>query len=449
MTNIQKLRPSAPSRSRVFGASSIGLLCGLAVGAFAAHTGCTASQCQGSGGDPDRPSSAVECGAGYLCYRGSCVGACNAGAEKVQACESSSDCSDPVRSTCVDRYCSACEEGEVCVPRLNICERVRSVSIDSGPRDAGPPLALDPLDGGRIDGSVFGITDTGGDGPSSVPYSHFGTITISRIEDMISAAAGTDITAEILDIRTASVSPEVVELNDSDRNQYVDCEIATLLQVRPKRGFSIGDIFVHGDLRGMPPAGYKLAFDGTGYRVAPAPPGDLLVYTVIGDENTLRVLGSGNPSEGFNPYPSINDPTHLIPYEMVLPGDMSNKLRTGFVIANPANDALQFSWQQPFPCPAGAPDQCHGRGQNIVVRVTSPTHEMRCVGPEISPIRLTEPFLDRFRAASGLAPGTALPLTFERRYFSKMAMSTNLEAGIRIDMKVIITHAYQSRVLFQ
>ncbi|MBI4821110.1 MAG: hypothetical protein HY791_32925 [Deltaproteobacteria bacterium] len=441
----KKTRRAAP----VLATCGLGLLVGLLGGMLLAPAGCTAQQCQGAGGDPDRPSSAVECGAGFLCYRGSCVGGCNAGAEHVQACTANGDCDDPVRSSCVAGFCSACAENEVCVPRLNICERVRSQSFDGGPRDAGPPKAQDPLDGGRIDGSVFRLTDTGDDDPIDVPFSHYGTITISRVEDMLTSTVKSDITAEILDVRNSSVAPENVEINDSDRNPYVECEIAELQRIAPRTEISIADISIQGDLRGGVGLGYNLHFDGMHYVVEPTPPPDLLVYTIVGDEKTVRAIGGGNRGLGFFPFPPAEDPSHLIPYELTINPEMVNKLRTGFVVANPPGDAILFSWSQPFACPAGAPDQCHGRGHSIVVRVVSPTHEMRCSGPEISPIRLTEPFLARFHNVANLGPNTVLPLFFERRYLSRMSMPTQLESGVRIDMKMIITHAFQSRIIFQ
>src|SRR5688500_8603018 len=85
--------------------------------------GCSPGACTQSLLDPNQPSPALECAAGLLCYQGQCIKACSAGQEGAQECGGDGDC-DGSRPNCIDGFCSACDDGEYCVPTLNICQPI-------------------------------------------------------------------------------------------------------------------------------------------------------------------------------------------------------------------------------------------------------------------------------------------------------------------------------------
>src|SRR5262245_58359927 len=85
----------------------------------AAFPSCTSAPCTQTSATP---SSSVECPSGTLCYQGSCVPACSAGAE--ERCTTSSDCKNELRPNCFRGSCTSCDEGQVCVPDLNVCSSI-------------------------------------------------------------------------------------------------------------------------------------------------------------------------------------------------------------------------------------------------------------------------------------------------------------------------------------
>src|SRR5262245_31579601 len=121
------------------------LLCVLAI-----QPACPSDECLSL--DPNVPSAAIECPAGRLCYQGTCIESCTVGHEGAEVCTGGDDC-DSTRPNCNDGFCSACDEGEVCVLTLNICRELSDVGQPPPPPPPGQPSPL-PLDGGWIDGGI-------------------------------------------------------------------------------------------------------------------------------------------------------------------------------------------------------------------------------------------------------------------------------------------------------
>jgi len=133
-------------------------------------TACS-EECPFDEDEGDRPVAAIECPSGELCYRGTCVRACNAGREGLVRCRSDDDCSG-ARPFCggPGDFCSACPGGERCVPTLDICRPVsapRSIPIPERPED-NDFVPEGPLDAGLTDArGLVRFPDAGGDDPAA------------------------------------------------------------------------------------------------------------------------------------------------------------------------------------------------------------------------------------------------------------------------------------------
>ncbi|MBK6687326.1 MAG: hypothetical protein IPG45_22845 [Deltaproteobacteria bacterium] len=140
--------------------------------------GCSSDACVGSG-DRDVPSATLECPAGELCYHGQCLRGCNAGQARL-SCSTSDEC-DASRPNCInDRiagglFCSVCDDGQACVPSLNVCQPLAEAVIPEEPNRPRPedPKPIYPLDASF---TPTGLRPTKDAGPPpvapSVPYTH-------------------------------------------------------------------------------------------------------------------------------------------------------------------------------------------------------------------------------------------------------------------------------------
>ena len=164
----------APSWSLILGAFGTAALgTGLMV-----QPGCSANACVGSG-NRDVTSATLECPAGALCYHGQCLRGCNAGQAPL-SCSNSDEC-DASRPNCInDRiagglYCSVCDDGQVCLPSLNLCQPLTEAVIPADPNRPDPedPKPIYPLDASFTPSGLRPFKDAGpAPAPPSIPYTH-------------------------------------------------------------------------------------------------------------------------------------------------------------------------------------------------------------------------------------------------------------------------------------
>lgn len=404
--------------------------------------GCGAEPCT-----PDRdsrkPRATVECPTGSLCYLGECVPACNAGAERFTMCTSDSDCSDSVRDRCVNGYCSACPADRTCVPALNLCRPLIETTPDGGLYDAGRPAARTPLDGGGIDGSVF-VNDGGPEEetPNQVPPSHVGQIDIAEI--IRQGRRSSTISVYVYDVRNSGYTRSAtvnVELNPQR------CEVLTNEVFTGARQASIGDIRIEGvDTRGLNGT-YTAAFANGGYEVTPRVLLPLLVFSSTTPRSTLSyvdVFSSGQQGVTTGSWPPEPRDSRHVPYELK-PGTATlNMLSAGITVQRPPMDRLIFTWARPS-------GDTTFTGDQLVVRVKGPTHELRCEADEFpGKIEVTPTILQAFIDRNGGIPaGTTLDLVFERAFSTRVQVPTDVAgARVRVALSLRIRHSYVTPIRF-
>lgn len=96
------------------------------------------------------PFNSLECGAGQLCYLGSCLDSCRAGLELSEPCVTNDDCGG-ARPFCNGRTCSACAPGFECVAGLDLCRPVSDIPFVEEPEPTTEASLVPP---GPLDASL-------------------------------------------------------------------------------------------------------------------------------------------------------------------------------------------------------------------------------------------------------------------------------------------------------
>jgi hypothetical protein len=263
---------------------SSGLACGVATVLVASSPGCTSGPCttRASSFLGGVPADALECPANTVCYEGACVPSCTSGAERVEACKKDDDCANGARPTCVSGFCSACGQGERCLPKLDVCARLRAdPNADGGSllADANNVTAQSPLDGGGVDGQV--LTFDGGV-QITVPEeftSHVAQLTVRELERRVGGRTTVESRAQLeaLDVQTSSIADGAVLLQVELPSQ--SCEVRaydTYPRGRPSHA-NIGDVRISPctqacevtEMQGGLTEEYRFAFQSGAYTVSP------------------------------------------------------------------------------------------------------------------------------------------------------------------------------------
>ncbi len=346
---------------------------GLVVG-LATAPGCKAAPCSTT--EPNSPSSALECPAGQLCYLGACVRSCSAGQERVQECDSDSDCGGALPH-CVNEFCSACEGFETCVPELNLCQSVPDVEypdpVDAPPMFMRPPY---PLDGGaaQLDGSVYtfpGIKrnrDGGFDGPIVEPE-----VTVAGFWDIYeeddlrggSTVRTSSSTLRVFDVsgvdrgldwRADLAPPRIAAPIDTD-TVVESCVVRTVTSTpavigRPQ--VDLGTIMVtdydtYDGIRDDLSAQYDEDLGRYVVTRVMNVPGRLLNHSVLADPvQPLFVTITANGSDYTDgPWPDWEPGVFRgfhVPYELTPRGDTNALLNAPIDVMRPAQQDLTFTW---------------------------------------------------------------------------------------------------------
>lgn len=422
------------------------------VGAMTAP-GCGAKPCSPNTGDPFTSVAAVECASGDLCYQGECVPGCNAGAERTDRCDTDSDCGDPSRSKCVDRFCSACDEGSQCVSSLNICAVIIDAQLDGGSGDASlVPTANAPRDGGFIDGSVF-TSDTGvEDQPEAIPPSHYATIDIAQIRSFREGRVSdsSTIAVSVVDVSAGGRVQSATVTPPSGQNEF-RCDVLSNVVDTGAVPADFGRIAISNSARtpGVNPESqiYEAVFNGAGYSVSPPPPAGLLIFSSTvspGRFSEVDISGAGNMVLTVGSFPPTGDPSFHVPFEL-FPGRNSEVqtpelLTTGIQVERPAERKIVLLWEHPR----------RFAGVNIVVRVPGPTHQIRCTADDTAErVEIVARIMDAFVQANGTPRGTTYPLIFERVASRRVVVPSDVDLGILVDMRIQIRHALVTDITFR
>lgn len=431
---------------------------GLGVAAILVATlgpSCQAQQCATDPRNPNQPTADIACPAGEVCYLGRCALSCNAGSERqaTQTCDADSDCSDPALPFCVNRFCSGCETGNVCVPQLNICAPVLDQRSDGGQSQptGRVPTANSPLDGGQVDGSVFD-RDLGTRVDVALPTSHRAVIDVVQAERARTGDRVARIDVSALDLGgVRETRSATIAFQASDSGSY-ECDVRTRVRYDPQpRLADLGPIRLDdtsGESGFAGDVSYTASAMGGGYTVDPMVPAELLVLSE-GDPtrrySAIQVFGRGNmaiPLGGFPPSGSAEFP---VPYRLV-PGandplgiDTGAQLRAGYTVARPA-DRLVFLWEN---------NRDHGVRERVRVRIQGQTHDLVCSAePDSERIDVFGRLLETFRDANGFSAGTERTLSFERVVDTRLDTTVDRMAGVNVDVALNIIHAYESVIRF-
>lgn len=445
----------------------------LMASAGALFGGCNDQACNPTSLKSDMPSPALECPSGQLCYQGSCIRGCTAGQELSVDCTSNSDCSAPL-GTCVNGKCSACEQGEVCVPTLNICQLSVQVPLPDSPNPPGSPNTLPyPLDAGPLDGGLSRNVDAGiEETPREIEVTYAGIVDLAQEEDYRGVSGnptpGVAVNVSAWDVRGHGLglkwrpefSPPLIQCRDDD----VDCGNRAAFElgqcvIRPLRSVTsttsagpapvdLGVIRVsdHADFPGSIATQLVATFDPgiPGYGVVPAtPPLNLLQLSQQPfDTFYLSVTGQTAPGITNGAWPNAGGGFlgHHVPFQL-LPTEATKTLLRDATVTNPPTDDLVFQWDR---VDTGSP-----QGEYVQVRLMGVNNELSCdarEGPNgEDTLRLVAATLTEWRTREG--PGV-YALYFER-YSAQRLTIDGITDDVVVDFSVRVRHTLIGRLTIQ
>lgn len=430
-------------------AVAIGLVVGVGViGSTAAVApGCASAECQ-SPVNVTRPANVLECPSGTLCYQGACLRSCASGAENVEKCDTDDDCSTSVRPNCVDRRCSSCETGERCIPALDICSAIRGNEDNTPPVfDAGTTPAINPLDGGRIDGSQLGFDATVDVIPEAREVTHLLTIDVYQRTNLISGTSTAAILVDVRDVRgtgyvaSTTVAPPIFGDGDECAVSYNDqfplgdpthVDLGTIqLQA------DTGDLERENGLIGT----FVATYAAGRYTIAPplASP-NVLVFSTRSAVRGTEITGEGRMGLTNGRWPVGSDAPEVITPDIFEPSVASRTALTNLDLRAP--DAFfQLNWTKGLPL--------QGLGVRVVLTARNALCTLRCTSDESdAQLRVTARTLETFRNAPCNAAGTTLPIYFERSGGATLLPNSDLDNGVFIRGTAEVHHGFEGRGSF-
>ena len=473
MRLTMKMLDERPSTGpRTVGLFSI--LVGLAFGVIVAQPGCAENSCTPSNGDNNTPGPAFECAAGEVCYLGKCIKTCSAGAELFDKCQSDDDCSG-ARPNCVRTFCSSCDNGQACVPNLNICQNISEViRPDRMSRPDEPPVVDQrPLDAGFTPGGLTKPVRDGGlaEQPQDREVTRVAFIDLGRQRD-VSVEAGQEIAiASVRAFDTAigagnglkwrvDVNPPRVEVDFPDPTQNpgapqntIDefCRIRRLDEVTGPGGSPTAAPI--GDIRMGNPADFpdsitpelSAEFINGGYQVTPTPSNSFLTFSVAQPTEPHFVFVSGSALIGViaTPWPEVGDFGHHVPFELVPTDPTLASMRGGLRVTQPASQDLTFRYNRI--------EIDNDPSEEVIVRITGRQTELFCPQTEGEgeggEIQVRAGILDAFRLAEGITAPTTYDLYFERA--SRELVPPRPVADELVLVTVRIRHSLRTPIVFE
>lgn len=418
---------------------------------------CSPKPCTETSVTPGTPSPSIECPSGQLCYQGQCLHACNAGAERATPCSSSADCTESTRPRCVSSFCSSCEEGESCIPDLNVCRSVIDIPTPPDPTPSNFPAPPLPLDGGTIDGSSFASDAGEPEPPPPQAVTHQGMI---ALEEVVDFAQGSTEQARVRisfsDLRRATLTQE-----GGSTSPIGQCEIEILPIYAPGAAPSpadIGSIQVesHSIAPGSVSTRVDAQFDRTSgrYENTPAPlPEPLLVLSIPaplgGHFATLSSRGLDMVTDAW-PDRGGDLPYH-IPYRLrpdpATTALMSQTIRINAPPTDPQD--LTFGWEL-----ISALDAI--RGEKVVVEIFGAAHTLHCeldetvpgtpIGQILVPSALLIEFILRENIPRG--GGTIVPFALERVFEQLLPIPGDAAAMTVVRGTIRLSHRFLGQIEF-
>ncbi len=378
--------PTQRSEDRALTRAAVGtfiLTAGLALVLLAAQPACSPRACTQNTLNPNIPSVTLECPGGQVCYLGQCIRSCSAGQERAETCESDDDCSG-ARPNCVAvdnrSFCSSCDQGELCVPTLDVCRSVTAYELPEPPptnpqQPQMPPPS--PIDGGvgGLDGGLQLKRDAGMvEPPPDQEVTYSGIIDLAQLDDLRTTPS----------VRTSSVAIRVFSTagNGLDIDWRVDngaakiatvelevgqCTLSSLARpMNPVPLSDIGPIQIDNTASSPCNVGGKLDPDDCaitrtidanydpqmGYLLTYTPnsrPNELLIFSALPSRAhfvAARGRGLDGATQGSFPDPPLTgDDGYHVPFELLPLAESTDLLRAGVRVAAGAAPAdLSLLW---------------------------------------------------------------------------------------------------------
>ncbi len=417
---------------------------GIVAGWWVAGPGC-ADECAFDVDDGDVPIPAIECPAGELCYRGECFVACNAGREGLERCRRQDDCSG-ARPFCSDDtgFCSACPNGQGCVPTLDICRPVSSVPVIDIPErpednDFVPP---GPLDAGLPDGSgLVRFPDLGDPdlGEFQATYAlHVFMARQSEVPSTGTCASGdlsqtASVSVRAWDVRRTELGPvnwradfappRAEELADPALREGT-CEIRLLRTSTGALSADIGTVVLEdpgANIAVLDNWVAEPASDRYDVRTADREPPDPRVFVpnrLFDDLGEVQIFGFGRPSVTNGSFGALL----ALPFEFEPSCQSYRELRDGFRVPAAPRADLVFGWKNPL-------NGTSGQFVYVTIDAAAFDHELVCEDSEASgasTIVITASLLEKFRNILGPtfnASERRLRLRFGRRNLRRIQVN--------------------------
>jgi hypothetical protein len=458
---------SLPSRS-VFGRWALLVSSGLACGALtvlvASSPGCSSAPCttRASSFLGGVPADALECPANTVCYEGACVPSCTSGAERVEVCKTDDDCTNGARPTCVSGFCSACAQGERCLPKLDVCARLRAdPNADGGSliADANNVTAQSPLDGGGVDGQV--LTFDGGV-QITVPdefTSHVGQLSLRELERPRGAAATVESRAELvaLDVQTSSIADGAVVLSTELPSQSCEVRAYDAYPLGPPTPANIGEVRIApctqacdvSDAEGGLTVAYRFTWRDGVYEIEPSGAPRLTASSPdLIRRFTVEGAGAMPITNGAWPTPVVRIQT---PIALTLAQSTQAIFAADVRAETLARDGLNVAWDRAIDLGGVA------RVNTVVSLTVEPppgaprSHFLRCRSDsreELAALRVSPMLFQRLFEAAMPAPGTTWELRLERGGDSRLSTNSNTAQRYNLRFSVSTGVGFVTNVIF-
>lgn len=475
------------------------LIAGMTVVSLAAFTGvalspgCTDQPCTIDELRPNTPTTTFECASGDVCYQGQCIKACSAGQERSQECDADSQCSGAL-GQCVDGFCSACAQGEYCVPTLDICRPVEELNRPDEPTPPDSLVGRRPVDGGMPSGGIQRIADAGVMGPvMEAEVTHAAYIDISETRNVLGGSATlqpgvmiTSFNVDGLDVGGLRWRADLLDANqlpriqceDEDENRdgcdarsefaSGDCTLRPLRSVMDPEPTptpaSLGEILItdHPDFPNSLIPGdnvetseLRATFSGAGYQLSsqtPLPGAGLLAFSEMGfNQRFLQVTGTGADGVTASAWPNppggnVDDVLLHVPYRLEPTAETLSQLQAPIVVGNPVAADLLFQWDRI--------DSGTNSFERVVVRVPAGDHELYCSAVEgqngSDSIIIRADILNEMRMRAGDGD---YDLYFERTSIQRPQVNPAVEADAgavtSVDVTIRIRHTLRGRLTLQ
>jgi hypothetical protein len=402
--------------------------------------------------------SSVQCPSGDVCYQGDCRRACEPGREGASPCNSDADCTEAALPNCVvstiqlgASFCSTCDVTDTCVPEVGICQPVVDIPRPEQPQPTTmepPPL---PLDGGFIDGSVFG-TDAGPQQMVS-EITHVGTVELRQIIDLTGGTRREYPSAFVQfdDVRTGTVVQDLTVLD-----QLGQCEIVQQKIYSDYVSADVGDLRISADPISVDALQVELEFNydmnTQRYVYSPAQlPSNLLTLSRLDGTNRYVRLFSAGLMQVTLPWPTQPPPpfpptSYHLPFRLD-PDQATVDLLSAPIVVMPVPQDLSFAWE-------GVPPSIGfvgGESVRVAIFEAGSPLRLRCQETEGFPqsrssIDVPSALIDSYR--SMVPAGAEHTITLERVFEQTLPIEGNAGQMIVIDATLVLSNTFVGTIRF-